>query len=232
MRHSIRAVVIDLDGTLLDTVHELAEAANVMLSKLGRPPVEAGVAATYIGNGVARFVKRCLTGTLNEDPDAALFDQAMPLFQAAYADTMERGSAPFEGVIDGLKALREAGFRLACITNKAERFTLPLLENTGLRDYFELILSGDSLPRRKPDPLPLIHAAEHFGIPVTELLLVGDSCNDTQAARAAGCPVFCVDYGYNGGQDVCELKPDAVVTSLAEVPALITLPGAAARKQA
>jgi len=112
--------------------------------------------------------------------------------------------------------MQSAGFHMACITNKAERFTLPLLRDTGLFDYFDLILSGDSLPEKKPSPLPLRHACEVFGCKPDELLLIGDSLNDTQAARAAGCPVFCVPYGYNRGRPVSELDLDAVVPTLAE----------------
>jgi phosphoglycolate phosphatase len=118
--------------------------------------------------------------------------------------------------------LKKTGYRLACITNKAEKFTVPLLKDTGLFDYFELILSGDSLPKRKPDPLPLLHACERFGITPDRMLLIGDSLNDTQAARAAGCHVFCVPYGYNRGRHVSELDLDAVVDSLLAATRLIT----------
>ena len=113
------------------------------------------------------------------------------------------------------------GMHVACITNKAEVFTIPLLRDTGLLDYFELVLSGDTLPKRKPDPLPLLHACKHFGVEPGELLLIGDSLNDTQAARAAGSPVFCVPYGYNRGRPVAELDLDAVVPSLLEASKLI-----------
>ncbi|NWG86917.1 MAG: HAD-IA family hydrolase, partial [Hydrogenophilaceae bacterium] len=119
-------------------------------------------------------------------------------------------------VVDGLQALKAMGLHVACITNKAERFTHPLLKDTGLFDYFELILSGDTLPEKKPSPLPLLHACQVFGIEPADLLLIGDSLNDTQAARAAGCHVFCVPYGYNRGRPVTELDLDAVVPSLLE----------------
>jgi phosphoglycolate phosphatase len=124
-------------------------------------------------------------------------------------------------VVEGLDAMRAAGFRLACITNKAARFTHPLLKDTGLFDYFELILSGDTLPEKKPSPLPLRHACQVFGCEPAALLLIGDSLNDAQAARAAGCPVFCVPYGYNRGRPVTELDIDAVVPSLADAAKLV-----------
>jgi phosphoglycolate phosphatase len=128
---------------------------------------------------------------------------------------------PYPGVLDGLSALRENGFRLACITNKAEAFTLPLLRATGLLEFFDLVLSGDTLPKKKPDPMPLLHACKQFNIEPGEMLLIGDSLNDSQAARAAGCHIFCVPYGYNEGRDVRELDCDAVVPSLYEAAKLI-----------
>jgi phosphoglycolate phosphatase len=117
--------------------------------------------------------------------------------------------------------MRAARLKLACVTNKAEAFTLPLLEHTGVRGYFDLVVSGDSLPRMKPDPLPLLHIAARFGLPPERLLLIGDSANDTVAARSAGCPVLCVPYGYNGGREVRELDCDAIVATLVEASNLI-----------
>ncbi|MEW5942972.1 MAG: phosphoglycolate phosphatase [Pseudomonadota bacterium] len=218
---SVKAVVIDLDGTLLDTARDLAEAASRMLRELGRPATEVETIKGYIGNGIARLVKRALTGSMDGEPDAALFERALPLYQKHYADVLTLHTNPYPGVKEGLEALRGAGFRLACITNKAEKFTLPLLKEMGLLDFFELVLSGDTLPKKKPDPLPLRHAAAHFGAKPEEVLLIGDSLNDVQAARAAGCPVFCVPYGYNRGKDVRELDPDAVIGNIAEALKLI-----------
>lgn len=218
---AVKVVVIDLDGTLLHTAPDLADAALLMLEELGLPAVAPETVQTYIGNGVSRLVKRVLTRDMNAEPDAELFARALPLYEKHYAQVLYRKSTVFPGVVEGLRAMLKAGFRLACITNKAERFTLPLLEGMGLLEYFELILSGDTLPKRKPDPLPLLHACQHFGIEPQQLLLIGDSLNDTQAARAAGCHVFCVPYGYNRGSDVRELDLDAVVPSLLEATKLI-----------
>lgn len=212
----VKAVVIDLDGTLLDTAEDLADAAAAMLADLGKPTVALAEIKTYIGNGVSRLVKRALTRDMNAEPPAEEFEQALELFQKHYGEWVSRKSRPFPGVVEGLQALHAAGYHLACITNKAERFTVPLLQDTGLFDFFELVLSGDTLPEKKPSPLPLLHACQTFGVEPEELLLIGDSLNDTQAARAAGCPVFCVPYGYNRGRPVAELDLDAVVPSLAE----------------
>lgn len=218
---AVRAVVIDLDGTLLNTAPDLAEAANRMLAEMQRPLVPMEVIMTYIGNGVDRLIKRVLTGELYAEPDAELFARAKPIYEKHYIEVVSLYSRPFPGVVEGLQALKAAGYRLACITNKAERFTIPLLKDTGLFDYFELILSGDSLPRTKPDPLPLLHACKQFGVPPDKLLLIGDSMNDAQAARAAGCHIFCVPYGYNHGEPVESLDLDRVVASVFEASTLI-----------
>lgn len=218
----IQAAVIDLDGTLLNTAPDLAYAAAQMMTELGRPVPSRAAIETWIGNGVSRLVKRALTGEMDGEPDAALFRHAYAIYERHYSENVSRESRPFPGVVDGLTRMREMGLHLACITNKAECFTLPLLRDTGLLDFFELVLSGDSLPERKPSPLPLQHACKHFGLTPDELLLIGDSLNDTQAARAAGCPVFCVPYGYNRGKPVADLHPDAVVDSLLQATTLIT----------
>lgn len=217
----IKAVVIDLDGTLLDTAGDLAFAANEMLRELELPQLSLETIRTYIGNGVSRLVKRVLTQDLHAEPDLDLFGLALETFQKHYGANVSRNSRPFPGVVEGLERFKTMGMHLACITNKAERFTVPLLRDTGLFDYFDLILSGDSLPKRKPDPLPLLHACKHFGIAPNELLLIGDSLNDTQAARAAGCPVFCVPYGYNRGEPVEKLDLDAIVPTIAAAADLV-----------
>lgn len=217
----VKAVVIDLDGTLLDTAEDLADAAEAMLVDMGMPAVSLAEIKTYIGNGVSRLVKRSLTRDMQAEPDPALFEQALASYEKHYGAHVSRKSRVFPGVVEGLQALQAGGYRLACITNKAARFTHPLLKDTGLFNYFELILSGDTLSKKKPDPLPLLHACQVFDIEPGELLLIGDSLNDTQAARAAGCAVFCVPYGYNRGRPVSELDLDAVVQTLADAAKLI-----------
>jgi len=214
---AVKMVMIDLDGTLIHTAPDLADCANRMLADLGRAPFPVETVMTWIGNGVPRLVKRALTGQMMAEPDAALFDAALAIFQKHYAAHVSDLSRPFPGVIEGLTQLKARGYRLACITNKAEAFTLPLLKNLDLYKYFELILSGDSLPKQKPDPLPLLHACRHFGITPDHGVLVGDSSNDVEAARAAGMPVLCVPYGYNHGHDIRDSHPDAVVDSLTGV---------------
>ena len=218
---AVKAVVIDLDGTLLDTAPDIAEAAQRMLRDLDMAPVDLEKIRSYIGNGIANLVKRALTGEMHGKPDDALFARALPQFEKHYDEVLYRETRPYPGVMEGLNALRDAGYTLVCITNKAQRFTLPLLAAMGMKDYFDLILSGDSLPRKKPDPLPLRYAAIYYEIQPEDMLLVGDSLNDSQAARAAGCPVVLLPYGYNGGKDVREQDCDAVIESLPEVLKLI-----------
>lgn len=209
----VSAIVIDLDGTLLHTAPELAESANRMLRDMGRPAVSQELLMSYIGNGIHWLVKRALTGDMYAEPDAALFDRALPVFEQHYTALL-LDSKPFPNVIAGLDAMKAAGYRLGCITNKVERYTTPLLQGIGLAHYFDIVLAGDTLPEKKPHPLPLLHSAKFFGIPVERLLLIGDSLSDTQAARAAGCPVFCVPYGYNHGEPVADLDLDAVIPDL------------------
>jgi phosphoglycolate phosphatase len=214
---AVKMVMIDLDGTLIDTVPDLAAAANRVLADLGRPAWDEAHYRTWIGNGVPRLVKRALTGEMQAEPDAALFERAHADFQKHYGAAVSDLSRPYPGVVQGLEQLQARGFSLACITNKAESFTLPLLRNLDLHKYFRLVLSGDSLPKHKPDPLPLLHACRHFHIDPAHGILVGDSSTDVQAARAAGMPVICVTYGYNHGHDIRDSGPDAVVDSLLEV---------------
>ena len=216
----ISAIVLDLDGTLLHSAPELAEAANRMLRDMGRPAASQELLMSYIGNGISWLVKRALTGDMHAEPDAALFDQAMPFFDKHY-NALLLQSKPYPGVMEGLQAMRDSGFRLGCITNKSSRYTDPLLQSSGLAPYFSIVLSGDTLPEKKPHPLPLLHSAKFFGVPVDKLLMIGDSLNDTLAARAAGCPVFCVPYGYNHGKPVDGLDADAVIADVSAALKLI-----------
>jgi phosphoglycolate phosphatase len=213
--------MIDLDGTLADTIPDLAEAANRMLRELGRPGLVPGLVRTFVGKGIAKLVERALAGTLEGRVDSALLARALPIYERCYAEVNGRHTVVFPGVREGLRKLRDMQLRLACVTNKAERFTLALLEQLELARCFEQIIAGDTLPQKKPDPQPLLHACRGFGIVPGDMLMIGDSANDVEAARAAGCPVFCVDYGYNEGRDVRELDVDAIVASLIDATRLI-----------
>ena len=217
----VRAVAIDLDGTMLDTIEDLSIAVNHTLTELNLRALELELVRTFVGKGLANLVQRSLKASLGHEPDPAYFTRAMALYESNYDRVNGDTTTIYPGVREGLDALAEAGYKLACITNKSSRFTGPLLERIGFARYFSLVLSGDSLAKKKPDPLPLTHTAEHFGVAPGEMLMIGDSINDAQAARAAGCPIFCVTYGYNEGQDVRGLDVDAIVPSLIEAAALI-----------
>jgi phosphoglycolate phosphatase len=219
----ILAVAFDLDGTLVDTLPDLHESANRMLADLGRPAVAESAVRAYVGDGVDRLVRRLLTDDADGEPDTALFDRAGNAFRRHYASVLSHASRAFPGVVEGLQEMRHRGLRLACITNKPSGFTDPLLRDIGLAPYLDLVLSGDSLPRKKPDPLPLLHCAQVFGVPASRLLMIGDSPNDTRAARAAGCPVFCVPYGYRGTLGLHELDCDAIVSALLDSMKLVEI---------
>ncbi|MGC9127156.1 MAG: phosphoglycolate phosphatase [Acidithiobacillus sp.] len=210
-----RVVLLDLDGTLVDTAPDLAAAANHVLRKLGREPAAMPVIRGFIGNGVRELVRRALS--LTRVPTEAELDDAMVDFGAYYAAHLTDHSRVYPGAAETLKRLKDQGRHVVCITNKAGAFTEPLLDTLGLRPHFDLVLSGDSLPRKKPDPLPLTHAAAYFDVSPAAALLVGDSRNDTEAARAAGMPVACVTYGYNGDEPVAALRPDALLDNLLEL---------------
>ena len=216
----VKAVTIDLDGTLLDTIPDLAAAANLMLRELERPPLDEALIRTFVGKGIQNLVERVLAVAF-DGAAAGLLPRALPIYERCYESVNGRHTTIYPGVLEGLDALRAGGFALACVTNKSARFTLPLLDQVGLASYFREVVAGDTLPRKKPDPLPLIHACWSLGVAPRDMLMVGDSVNDAQAARAAGCPVFCVDYGYNEGRDVRELDIDAIVGSIIEATRLI-----------
>ena len=211
LAQGIAAVMIDLDGTLLDTVPDLAAAAARMLAALDLPARTREEIRSFIGKGIPKLVQRCLPARAE-----ALQAEALALFQEFYFEESGRRTTLYPGVLDGLERFRAMRLRLACVTNKAARFTLPLLEQTGLAPWFELVVSGDALARKKPDPMQLVHICAEFALPPAQVLLIGDSANDALAARAAGCPVLCVSYGYNEGGDVHDLDCDAIVESLSE----------------
>jgi phosphoglycolate phosphatase len=201
----VRAVLFDLDGTLLDTVGELTRSANRMLASLGLPPRGENEIRNFIGKGTAKLVERCVDGHV------ANLSVALEIFNAAYVEEAGRGTTIFPGVLAGLDMLAADGVPMGCVTNKPEVFTLPLLKDMGLHKYFAVVVSGDTVARGKPDPMPFEYACAKLGIPCENALVVGDSPNDANAARAAGCRVLCVPYGYREGQPVESLDCDAVI---------------------
>lgn len=217
----LRAVLFDLDGTLLDTADDLADAANRMLDDLRLPRREPALIRRFIGKGVARLVERAVCGSLDGRASPRILDEALALFERHYEAVSGRRTRVFPGVLEGLSLLHLERVPLGCVTNKPERFTHALLAQTGLAGFFAVVVGGDTLDRRKPDPLPYRHACERLGAAPGETLVVGDSANDVAAARAAGCAVVCVPYGYNEGAPVEDLDCDAIVPSVAEAAKLV-----------
>ncbi len=214
-------ILIDVDGTLVDSVPDLAFCVDEMMQQLGRPPHGEAKVRDWVGNGVERLVRRALIGQLDGEPDEADFQKAYPIFLDLYAENTSQRSILYPGIREGLDYLKAKGYRLGCVTNKAAQFTLPLLKDLGLHDDFELIVAGDTLPKKKPDPLPLLHAAEQLGVSPEDSLMIGDSQSDVKAARAAGFQIICMSYGYNHGEDIRSYNPDAVIDSLTEISGLL-----------
>ncbi len=218
----LRAGHFDLDGTLLDTVPDLHAAVCAMLADLGRPALPEEAVRSYVGRGIANLVKRALAGSLEvAEDDAPAPPDALASFRRHYARENGRRTQFFPGVREGLEAIRAAGLPMAVITNKAEAFTRPLLEMTRLAEFFSVVVSGDNLPRHKPDPMSLVWTCGRLGVSPADALFIGDSVNDFLAARAACCRVFLLPYGYNEGRDVRELDCDAIVPTIVSAAGLI-----------
>ena len=222
MSVAVKAVLLDLDGTLLDTVLDLHAAACGMLADLDRPPVAVEEIRAYVGRGIPNLVKRVLAGKLEaaDDPNPPPAD-ALASFKKHYEHFNGRAAKPFPGVIEGLDAFKAMGLPMGVITNKAQAFTMPLLERTGLMPYMQVAVAGDQLPKPKPDPMPLVWACGRMNVSPTDTLMIGDSLHDFHAGRNAGCKVFLVPYGYNEGQDVNGLAADAIVESILAATVLI-----------
>lgn len=215
----VASVTLDLDGTLLDTVPDLADAVAAMLADLSLPQRSEEEVRRYVGRGIQHLVQRCLGN--EQAADAPLLERAQQCFRRHYARTNGRKARPYPGVLPALESLRSLRVPMAVVTNKSAAFTEPLLAGSGLDGYFAFAVSGDSLAEKKPHPLPLLHACGLLGSVPAANLHIGDSRHDAACARAAGCPVVLVDYGYNEGEDVRKLDCDAIVGSLEAAVALI-----------
>jgi phosphoglycolate phosphatase len=206
-----KMILIDVDGTMVDSVPDLAYCVDVTMREMNIPERGEAAVRNWVGNGVEKLVHRALTNDLDGEADAALFDKAMPIFRSCYAKHTCVHSTLYPGVAEALAWMQAQGFKLGCVTNKAEQFTLPILEQLQVRDYFGIVVSGDTLPQKKPDPAPLLHVAEFFGVEPAKSLMIGDSVSDVKAARAAGFGIACMSYGYNHGLDIRDFDPDVVV---------------------
>lgn len=214
-------IMYDLDGTLVDSVPDLAVAIDQMLEELGRPSAGESKTRLWVGNGIPSLVKRALADDMKGDQpgavDASLFEQAHERFRHYYGKELGLHSHLYPGVAGFLQAMSERGHRQAVITNKSEEFTEKLLRLMGIHQHFDLFLGGDSLPEKKPHPMPLLHAIQHFGATRETTLMIGDSSNDIKAARAAGVRVVGLPYGYNHGEPIENANPDLVVPTLTDL---------------
>lgn len=213
-------VLLDLDGTLVDSIPDLARCLNLALSDLGLPQRELDSIRNWVGNGLDKLVHRALTDNMDAEADAAQHAQVKQVFMDYYHAEPCKLSDCYPGVREGLALLEENNIRMGVVTNKNEEFVAPILETLGIDRHMSIIIGGNTLAERKPHPLPLLHAAEAFGTKPTSALMVGDSVSDVKAARAADFQIVCVSYGYNHGQDIRTTNPDAVIDSLAELPTL------------
>ncbi len=216
----LQAAIVDLDGTMIDTLGDFGVALNLMLTDLALPPVAAGQVERMVGKGSEHLLRSTLNlvapAMLPAQRDA-LFPQAMALYQTHYLAINGQHSRVYDGVVQGLTAMRDRGWPLVCVTNKPTAFARPLLAQKGLAGFFSHVFGGDAFECKKPDPLPLLRSCETLGMAPARTLMVGDSLNDAQAARAAGCPVVLVTYGYNHGLPVTSADADGCLDSLADL---------------
>jgi phosphoglycolate phosphatase len=210
----IAAAAFDLDGTLVDTVPDLAAAANVMLSILGGRPLREDRVPALVGGGIDQFVANALRESVGTVPDRALQASTAALFRELYGQCIFERSRVYPGAVQLLRVLKERGIAACCVTNKESRFALPLVEAAGLGELLRFTLSADRLEERKPNPILLLRAGARIGIDPAQLLYVGDARSDVLAARAAGCRIVAVDYGYDDQLSHAESRPDAIVSDL------------------
>ncbi len=225
----VSAVIFDLDGTLVDTLGDFAVAVNLMLQELSLPPLAAPVVRDMVGKGSEHLVRSVLAAVGPPEPmehrhnaivSGAKFDQAWDAYLRHYRQVNGQHAAFFPGARACVEQLRQQGKLLACVTNKPGEFARELLQALGVLDAFECVHGGDAFERKKPDPLPLLNTCKDWGIEPRHVLMVGDSSNDAQAARAAGCPVLLLSHGYNHGEPVQSVDCDGVLENFDALSAL------------
>lgn len=217
----IKAVAFDLDGTLIDSVPDLAAATNATLQELELPLSNELQVRSWVGNGAEMLMRRALNFALNTEVSDAKLAGCMPRFMHFYQQNLQQHSRLYDNVEQVLKTLHSAGYQLAIVTNKPFEFTVPLLKAFNLDCYFSIVLGGDSLAKMKPDPLPLTHIMQQWQLEPEQLLMVGDSKNDILAAKAAAIASIGLTYGYNYGEDIGLSGPNAVCEQFSEISALL-----------
>ncbi len=217
----IRAAIIDLDGTMVDTAPDFQVAINRMRDELHLAPLALDTIVDFVGKGSENLMRRVLGVDFEKSEVESRFDHALERYQHHYLQINGDHSELYAGVHEGLVAMKKGGVRIACVTNKPIAFARPLLEKKGLIDLFEVIYGGDSLAHKKPHPLPMLTVCNDFNLQPAQVVAIGDSSNDSEAARAAGCRVLTVPYGYNHGQPVQTIDTDGIVESLLDAASLI-----------
>ncbi|RCS58608.1 phosphoglycolate phosphatase [Parvibium lacunae] len=220
-----QAVLLDLDGTLVDSAPDLVAAANSVRIELGLPTLPFDTVVNYVGKGAESLLHRTLTGDLAGRAEPALLARGMAIFARVYSEINGDQTTVYPGVRAGLDALLAEGLKLALVTNKPAQFTEPLLLKKSLLNYFDVIVTGNSCAHKKPHPEPLLFACQELGVAPTAAIAIGDSLNDAQAARAANMRVLAVPYGYNEGQDTRQLDVDGIVPNLLQAAQVIRLGG-------
>ena len=208
------AAIIDLDGTMVDTADDFTAGLNGMLAQIDAAETSREEVMGYVGKGSEHLIRSVLAPRFDTDHAQDRFDEALAIYQEEYARINGHHTHLYPEVEDGLRAMRDAGLKLACVTNKPHRFAVELLQQYGLFGYFSVVLGGDSLPKKKPDPLPMLTACAQLQVPPEAAVAIGDSENDALAGRAAGMATLTVPYGYNHGQAVQTIKSDGIVDSL------------------
>ncbi len=222
MLTDIKAVIVDLDGTMLDTAPDFQYAVNGVREELDLPPLDIETIKNFVGKGTENLIRCVLALDFIPAEVERRFPCALSAYKRHYLAINGDLTSIYPGVIEGLDALQAKGLRLACVTNKPIAFTRPLLDKKGLSHYFEIVYGGDSLPKKKPDPLPLLTVCNDFDLQPRQVVAIGDSSNDAVAARAAGCRVLNVPYGYNHGQPIQDVDSDGIVSSLLDAAHLIS----------
>lgn len=212
----LEAALIDLDGTMVDTADDFAAGLNGMLAQLDAEETTREEVMGYVGKGSEHLIRSVLAPRFAATDAQSRFEEALALYQDEYAKINGQHTRLYPDVEAGLAALRGAGLKLACVTNKPHRFAVELLQQYGLAHYFEVVLGGDSTPAKKPDPLPMLTACAQLGVAPEAAVAIGDSENDALAGRAAGMATLTVPYGYNHGQPVQQILSDGIVASLLE----------------
>jgi phosphoglycolate phosphatase len=219
---NIRAIAIDLDGTLLDTIPDLAGAVNRVLIELKYPTLDLDLVKSFVGGGLGEHMRKSLRTVIKREPTEEEKIDAMARYRRHYAEHIADETAMYPGVVEGLEAFKARGLALSVVTNKWSSYTVALLRHFDLAKYFHHVVSGETLAHNKPHPAMIYWSAGKHGVHPAEMLMLGDSGNDSRSAQAAGSPVVLLDYGYSEGEALHDLRPNAIVSTFTDIPALLT----------